>query len=154
MNDRLVMNIYVGNLPWRTTDEDLKNIFEGYGRVDSSSIVKDRETDRSRGFGFVEMPDSAEAQNAIDALENGGKIELRVASDSNGCINLIVKDDGPGVPEDDIQRIFEPFFSTKVQGTGLGMAIVHNLIDQHGGSISVRCNDGAEFTVTLPRRPD
>ena len=62
------MNIYVGNLPWRTTEEDLKNIFEAYGRVDSSSIVKDRETDRSRGFGFVEMPDRGEAQNAIDAL--------------------------------------------------------------------------------------
>lgn len=62
------MNIYVGNLPWRTSEEELRNMFEAYGRVDSSSIVKDRETDRSRGFGFVEMPDRNEAQNAIDAL--------------------------------------------------------------------------------------
>jgi RNA recognition motif-containing protein len=62
------MNIYVGNLPWRTTDDDLRDMFEPYGQVSSASVIRDRETDRSRGFGFVEMPNSDEAQSAIAAL--------------------------------------------------------------------------------------
>jgi len=62
------MNIYVGNLPWRTNDEELRDMFEPYGQVDSASVIRDRETDRSRGFGFVEMPNADEAQNAIANL--------------------------------------------------------------------------------------
>ncbi len=62
------MNIYVGNLPWRTTDDDLRDMFEAYGQVASASVIRDRETDRSRGFGFVEMPDNDEAQSAIAGL--------------------------------------------------------------------------------------
>ena len=66
--------IYVGNLPWSTTDEDLKELFSTYGTVESSAVVNDRETGRSRGFGFVEMPSNAEADQAIKAL-NGNRIE-------------------------------------------------------------------------------
>ena len=62
------MNIYVANLPWSTTDDDLRQNFEAYGSVDSATIIKDRETGRSRGFGFVEMPDDGEAQAAIEGL--------------------------------------------------------------------------------------
>ena len=62
------MNIYVANLPWSTTDDDLRSSFEAYGSVDSATIIKDRETGRSRGFGFVEMPDDGEAQAAIEGL--------------------------------------------------------------------------------------
>lgn len=62
------MNIYVGNLPWRTTDDDLRDMFEAYGQVASASVIRDRETDRSRGFGFVEMPNNDEAQSAIAGL--------------------------------------------------------------------------------------
>jgi PAS domain S-box-containing protein len=90
-------------------------------------------------------------QNAMEALSGGGHIELRVHNGSNQ-VHVIVKDDGPGIPDDDVARIFEPFFSTKPQGTGLGMAICHNLISQHGGVISVRSNGGAEFDVAFPRR--
>jgi len=50
-----------------------------------------------------------------------------------------------------MQRIYEPFFSTKDGGTGMGMAIVHSLVAMHGGEIEVRNQDGAEFTVFLPR---
>ena len=62
------MNIYVANLPWSTTDDDLRSAFEEHGSVDSATIIKDRETGRSRGFGFVEMPDDGQAQVAIEAL--------------------------------------------------------------------------------------
>lgn len=74
------MNIYVGNLSYRTTDADLRAKFEEFGEVSSATVVKDRETQRSRGFGFVEMPDDEEGQAAITALngaELGGR-ELKV----------------------------------------------------------------------------
>lgn len=62
------MNIYVGNLPYSTTDEDLRAAFAAYGSVTSARVVFDRETGRSRGFGFVEMANSSEALAAIEAL--------------------------------------------------------------------------------------
>lgn len=64
------MNIYVGNLPWSTTEESLRTLFEEYGEVSSAKVITDRETGRSRGFGFVEMPDDGAAQSAIDDLND------------------------------------------------------------------------------------
>jgi RNA recognition motif-containing protein len=62
------MNIYVGNLSWQMTDEDLRNLFEQHGTVASAKIVKDKVSGRSKGFGFVEMEDDGEAQTAITSL--------------------------------------------------------------------------------------
>ncbi len=62
------MNIYVGNLSWQMTDEDLRNLFEQHGTVASAKIVKDKVSGRSKGFGFVEMEDDGEAQQAITNL--------------------------------------------------------------------------------------
>lgn len=62
------MNIYVGNLAYSTTDDDLRAAFAAYGTVTSARVVFDRETGRSRGFGFVEMANSSEAHAAIEAL--------------------------------------------------------------------------------------
>lgn len=64
----MAKNIYVGNLPWKMTDEDLKEMFEPHGTVKRAQIITDRETGRSRGFGFVEMEDDNEATQAIEAL--------------------------------------------------------------------------------------
>jgi RNA recognition motif-containing protein len=58
----------VGSLPWSVDDELLKETFQSHGKVISAKVVKDRETGRSRGFGFVEMEDSTDAKNAIEAL--------------------------------------------------------------------------------------
>lgn len=71
--------IYVGNLPWSTTDEDLRELFATYGPVQSSSVVNDRETGRSRGFGFVEMApaDADKAIAELDGRDYGGRA-LRV----------------------------------------------------------------------------
>lgn len=63
------MNIYVGNLPFRTTEEELGELFAKYGDVESAKIVYDRDTGRSRGFGFVEMKNDDEAREAIEALD-------------------------------------------------------------------------------------
>ena len=68
------MNIYVGNISWGLTDQDLENTFAEYGTVTSAKIITDRATGRSRGFGFVEMSDGAEA--AIEAL-NGAEVDGR-----------------------------------------------------------------------------
>ena len=70
-----VVSIFVGNLPWSTTDADLQTLFSEYGTVHRSKIVTDRETNRSRGFGFVDM-EEAEALVAVaatNALELGGR---------------------------------------------------------------------------------
>ncbi|HXD86785.1 MAG TPA: RNA-binding protein [Urbifossiella sp.] len=63
-------NLYVGNLPWSTTNEDLQTMFQPFGTVARAQIVTDRETGRSRGFGFVEMANQTEAEAAIAALNN------------------------------------------------------------------------------------
>lgn len=62
------MNIYVGNLTFQATEEQISELFGQHGTVEKASIITDRQTGRSRGFGFVEMPDDGEAQAAIDAL--------------------------------------------------------------------------------------
>jgi RNA recognition motif-containing protein len=69
-------NIYVGNLVWGCTNEDLITLFKPYGQVAKAQVIMDRETGRSRGFGFVEMPNAGEAQAAIEAL-NGADFNGR-----------------------------------------------------------------------------
>jgi RNA recognition motif-containing protein len=70
------MNIFVGSLPFRTEEAELKELFEAYGEVASARIITDKFSGRSRGFGFVEMPDDAAAQKAIDEL-NDSEIDGR-----------------------------------------------------------------------------
>lgn len=67
------MNIYVGNLPYTTTEDELRQAFEPYGNVSAARIIFDRVENRSRGFGFVEMADDGEGQAAIDAM-NGADL--------------------------------------------------------------------------------
>jgi len=70
------MNIYVGNISWQLTEEDLSAAFAEYGTVDSAKIITDRETGRSKGFGFVEMSDQGAAEKAIEEL-NGKELDGR-----------------------------------------------------------------------------
>jgi cold-inducible RNA-binding protein len=69
-------NIYVGNISFQTTEQDLDAAFSAYGQVDRVQIVKDRDTGQSRGFAFVEMPNNAEADRAMEAL-NGADVSGR-----------------------------------------------------------------------------
>ncbi len=77
------MNLYCGNLNWQTTETDLQSAFEAYGQVSSVTIIKDKYTGQSRGFGFVEMPNDSEAQAAIEALNgkelDGRRIKVEIA---------------------------------------------------------------------------
>jgi RNA recognition motif-containing protein len=63
------VNIFVGNLSYNSTEESLRSLFEQHGQVSSVKVIKSQETGRSRGFGFVEMPDKAEAEAAIAAVD-------------------------------------------------------------------------------------
>lgn len=77
------MNIYVGNLPYEYTEDQLKAKFEQFGTVASASIIRDKVSGRSKGFGFVEIPDNNQAQTAIQALANwdegGRKVKVSEA---------------------------------------------------------------------------
>ena len=72
----MAKNIYVGNLPFSTSDDDLNQLFSPFGSVSSARIIKDKFTDRSRGFGFVEMDNDEEALKAIEGV-NGKEIDGR-----------------------------------------------------------------------------
>ena len=63
------MNIFVGNLSYETTEDSLRTLFEQHGEVTSAKVIKDRETGRARGFGFVEMPNDEEGRAAISAID-------------------------------------------------------------------------------------
>ncbi len=94
--------------------------------------------------------------NALASLTGGGEISLSVRSDPEAeRVELTVADTGPGIPDQDKHRVFEPYYSTKRGGTGLGLAIVHSIISDHGGRIRVEDNlpHGARFVIELPLRP-
>jgi signal transduction histidine kinase len=91
--------------------------------------------------------------NGAEALESGGKVTIRAAplGDDAGVV-LSVQDDGPGIPEDQQNKIFEPFFTSKFAGTGLGLAIARSLVEQHSGTLQVESEAGVgtTFLVLLP----
>ena len=93
--------------------------------------------------------------NAVQVMEpTGGTVTIRVWSD-DGLVLFSVADTGPGIEEDELEKVFAPFHSTRADGTGLGLTIVHRIIDQHRGSIFVESmpGTGTTFTVALPAMP-
>ncbi len=91
--------------------------------------------------------------NAVEAMGRRGSITLETRHDpANHVVRLVVSDDGPGVPPEDRDKLFMPYYSTKRRGSGLGLAIVRRIVAEHGGSIEVGDNDprGARFTIELP----
>lgn len=91
--------------------------------------------------------------NAVQACGPGGEIAVRAQRANDGEINLLVADNGPGIPEELKERIFEPFFTTRAQGTGLGLAVVHAVMRAHRGTVRVepRAGGGSTFILRLPR---
>jgi two-component system, NtrC family, sensor kinase len=89
--------------------------------------------------------------NAIDAVDRGGRIELGVRRDG-ACVEVAVRDNGCGVPPEHAGRLFQPYFTTKKHGTGLGLFVTQRLVSDHGGSVRFAPvpGGGAEFVVCLP----
>ena len=92
--------------------------------------------------------------NAIQSMPDGGRILIDVSSNDHG-ITVHFDDEGQGIPPENMNKIWDPFFTTKEQGTGLGLGIVKNIIESHGGSIQIvnRPVVGARVTVELPLKP-
>ena len=91
--------------------------------------------------------------NAVQAMEGkGGTLNVKVSPD-DGFVRFDVSDTGSGISEDNLSKIFEPYFSTKETGTGLGLAIVQKIVDVHNGSIAVKSTEGGgtSFTLKLPK---
>lgn len=93
-------------------------------------------------------------KNAIEAMPNGGKLQIKSKRKSEN-IEFSFTDSGTGIPEENMDKLFTPLFTTKAQGMGFGLAICKRIIESHGGAISVRSKlgDGSTFTVTLPIKP-
>jgi len=90
--------------------------------------------------------------NAAEAMKEEGTITV-AGGPQGDMVAVCVADSGGGIPPEVQERMFDPFFSTKRRGTGLGLAVVHNVVKMHGGTVGVRNTDiGAEFVVTLPLR--
>jgi signal transduction histidine kinase len=91
------------------------------------------------------------AINALQAMPNGGWLTTRIER-SNGMIEINITDTGIGISEESIGKVFEPYFSTKQAGFGLGLAVTRKIVEEHHGSIEVasQLNQGTTFTVRLP----
>jgi signal transduction histidine kinase len=89
-------------------------------------------------------------------MPDGGSVTLGVApaDGDEPSTNLVVRDTGPGIGQEEVDRIFNPFFTTRSAGTGLGLAIVHRIIDAHGGAITVHNDDGAVFRMRIPLKAE
>jgi signal transduction histidine kinase len=95
--------------------------------------------------------------NAVDAMPDGGKLQVVLKTAADGGIAISVSDDGQGIPERDLPRIFEPFFTSKEAGTGngLGLMVANGIVKDHGGSMEVESEEGGgtEFRILLPPSP-
>jgi two-component system sensor histidine kinase HydH len=90
--------------------------------------------------------------NALEASPPGVPAEARVAAEGDALV-FTIRDHGPGIPPGDAERIFEPFYTTRAKGTGLGLAVAQRIVHLHGGKVTA-ANDssgGAVFRIVLPR---
>jgi len=140
---------------------------------DSLRIVEAQATENNIKIGVVEHEDVTEIMgdpeflrsvfnnlfiNAIQSMgSDGGTLNVRITRDElGGFVKFEITDTGNGIPEENQEKIFEPYFSTKETGTGLGLAIVQKIVDIHNGIITVdsKEGEGTKFTVRLPRASD
>jgi signal transduction histidine kinase len=94
-------------------------------------------------------------KNAVEAqeAEGGGRIQVRTVM-QDGRPLIVVEDDGPGIPPEDLERVFEPLYSNKSYGTGLGLSIVRRIMEGHGGHVQIESTVGEGTTVTLSLPPE
>jgi len=95
------------------------------------------------------------AQNAIHAMPEGGAVTLRAGPETGGGVELCVEDQGIGIPEEDLEKVFRLYYTTKQDGNGIGLALVYRTVQMHGGAVRIRSavGKGTAVSVTLPRLP-
>lgn len=93
-------------------------------------------------------------RNSAEAGRNGAPVTVQVSAEADAqATRLVFQDDGVGIPGENLTRIFVPFFTTKATGTGLGLALVHRIVSEHGGTVSVASDAaGSTFTLSFPAR--
>jgi len=131
---------FIGVLAQRNGVELYMDLDEG-----DSRILGDRELVRQALYNL--------SINGIQAMERGGNLHIRLHESGTDYIKISIRDTGPGIPKDHVQRIFDPFFSTKDRGNGLGLSIVRSVMKDHDGSVNVTSEPGVgtEFVLTFPR---
>ena len=114
---------------------------------------------------FVSFPPNSLRQvlinlllNAADAVETNGRIEIELGGERSGLLELEVRDNGRGISAEDLAHVFDPFFSTKEMGAGLGLSITKQIVESHGGAVDLTSREGEATTVRLvlkkARAPD
>lgn len=93
-------------------------------------------------------------QNAREAMNGRGNVWVKVAHGPNRSVEISIADDGPGIPPDNVEKIFQPYFTTREKGTGLGLSIVKHNVETYGGTVNVESElgKGARFTIVFPAR--
>jgi signal transduction histidine kinase len=94
-------------------------------------------------------------RNAKEAMPSGGKLRVEVGPGAAGQVRMSIADTGPGIAPEHLEKIFDPFFSTKEKGTGLGLALVQQILAEHGGRVEVTNppGGGTTFALILPAPP-
>ena len=118
-------------------------------------VVRNDANDPAAFFGDKEMMKQVFLNiiiNALQAMEDGGRLTISTHRDDGGRLNAIFEDTGKGIAESELKLLFEPFYSTKERGTGLGLAIVQGIVSAHNGSVRIRSEEGkgTEVRVILP----
>ncbi len=149
-----VMN-YVRTVPIAVTEESIRGILkQSIEMIDIpenvTMVIPENDIEVQCDREKIQVVFANIIRNAIDAIDSKtGNITIRLTEDNN---NIIMKfeDSGPSIPEENITKIFEPLYTTRLQGTGLGLASCKNILKSHGGSITVQ-NNPVTFTVHLPK---
>ncbi len=87
--------------------------------------------------------------NAIEAMDDGGTLSVRLFGDDPGWVKIEISDTGSGIQKKDLEKIFDPYFTTKPSGTGLGLAIVHRIMEAHNGEVNIKSEQGKGTTVSI-----
>ncbi|HZG56965.1 PAS domain S-box protein [Paenibacillus sp.] len=95
-------------------------------------------------------------KNAIEAMPHGGSIHIAIAATDGRCLSIRIRDEGTGMPEEIVRKLGEPFFTTKSDGTGLGLMICQRILEAHGGALRIASvpDAGTTVTIELPITPD
>lgn len=124
----------------------------------SIAVVTDLEPglpDAELDYAQIEQVLLALLSNAVEAMPSGGRLTIAACSSNGGQrVRIDVSDTGPGIPPEQVSRVFKLFFTTKSSGTGFGLAVAKKIVERHGGTIEVRSTvgAGAHFTIELPVR--